>query len=114
MGRKPQPILRCHRISQDSRARNGMTPALRSALAGFGLGILISIPLLLLAGLWAAGGHCSYALLKIFFPIPMICVVARGSITTPIIVLGLIQFPLYGLILGSLCQRHHFRYFAIG
>jgi len=91
-----------------------MTAPIRSSLAGFGVGILIAIPLLLLAVLWAAGGHGTYALAKILFPIPMICVVTRGSVTAPIIFLALVQFPFYGLILSLLYRMRHFRYYASG
>jgi hypothetical protein len=91
-----------------------MTAPIRSSLAGFGLGVLISIPLVLLAVVWAAGGHGTYALAKILFPIPLIFAVIHGSIAPPIVGLALVQFPLYGLIYGALYRSRYFRYYAIG
>ena len=91
-----------------------MTTPVRNALAGLGLGILISVPLLLIAIVWAAGGHGTYVLARIVFPIPMICASSRGSITPSIIAVALAQFPLYGSACGALYRSRACRYYAIG
>ena len=63
-------------------------------------------PVALFVGLVSAGaGHGNYVAVKILFPYTMLSTVLFESINTPFVVLGLVQFPLYGLILGLAGQR---------
>ena len=62
---------------------------------------LIVAPLFLFFGIASGGaGHRNYLLAKILFPFTMLSTKAFGSIVAPFIVLAIIQFPLYGFILG--------------
>lgn len=64
---------------------------------------LISIPLaivfLFAAALFAGGGHGSYLAAQILFPFTMAGTFLTGMITMPLIAIGLLQFPLYGMVL---------------
>lgn len=46
----------------------------------------------------AGAGHGSYRAVKLLFPYTMLSTGATGSITIPFIVLGMIQYLLYGFI----------------
>lgn len=62
---------------------------------------LIITPLALISAILSAGaGHGSYFLAKILFPYTMLSTSLFESITTPFILLAIVQFPLYGLILA--------------
>jgi hypothetical protein len=75
----------------------------------FWIPILISIvitPFCLLLALGSAGaGHGDYFLIKIFFPYTMISTIYLNSITLPFIILGIIQFPLYGIIIAIAIKK---------
>jgi hypothetical protein len=59
-------------------------------------------PVFLYLGIASGGaGHGHYLLAKILFPFTMLSTRAFGSIVAPFILLAIIQFPLYGFILGS-------------
>jgi hypothetical protein len=47
----------------------------------------------------AGGGHGSYCLAKLLFPYTMASTAFTSYITQPIVWLGVLQFPVYGLIL---------------
>jgi hypothetical protein len=91
-----------------------MTTLTRHSLAGFSIGILLSIPVLMLAVFCAGAGHGTYTPAKLLLPFAMIFVVGRESITPAIVGVALIQFPIYGLICGALYCSRYFRYYAIG
>jgi len=58
-------------------------------------------PLFLYFGIASGGaGHGNYLLAKIVFPFTMLSTKAFGSIIAPFILLAIIQFPVYGFILG--------------
>jgi hypothetical protein len=62
---------------------------------------LIVTPIALLLGVASAGaGHGDYRLAMILFPYTLLSAVIFDSITTPFIILAIIQFPLYGIALG--------------
>jgi hypothetical protein len=80
-------------------------PAIRShaapILIGAGLGILATLPAALLALASAGGGHGHYELARALFPFSMLLTPLAGdTITAPLIVLALVQFPLYGAAIG--------------
>ena len=47
------------------------------------------------------GGHGSYVLAKLFFPYSMLLTTLTGTITYTLMGLAIVQFPLYGLAVGS-------------
>jgi hypothetical protein len=58
-------------------------------------------PFLLVLGLasWA-GGEGNYFFTKLFFPFTMLSTIPFHSISWAFIVLGVVQYPLYGLLIG--------------
>jgi len=61
---------------------------------------LLATPLLLFTVVLAAGGgHGTYGLAKMLFPWTMMSTAVTKSITQPFIVLGIAQYPVYGIIL---------------
>jgi hypothetical protein len=63
---------------------------------------LVLTPVFLFLGLVSGGaGHGDYVLARILFPFTMLSTRIFGSIVTPFILLAIIQFPLYGLVLGT-------------
>jgi hypothetical protein len=87
--------------------------ALRSSLVGLAAGVLITIPFLAFVVFTAAAGHGTYAPAKLLFPFAMFAAVVGHSITPPFIVAACIQFPLYGLVLGSVAGSARFRPLAL-
>ena len=72
----------------------------RAPLFGVLLGLVASIPLLLLAIASGGAGHGNYFWAKILFPFTMLSTSVFQSITFPFIVLAIIQFPAYGFLIG--------------
>jgi hypothetical protein len=66
----------------------------------FVLSIFVELFACLLCLFAGAAGHGSYLPAKIFFPYTMISTSVYGSIIKPFIFLGIIQFPIYGIILA--------------
>lgn len=65
--------------------------------------MLVLTPFCLLVGFFSAGaGHGSYFFAKVLFPFTMISTVFYDEITLTFLVLGLIQFPMYGVFLGAM------------
>ncbi|MEI7489163.1 MAG: hypothetical protein WCJ72_17485 [Chryseobacterium sp.] len=58
--------------------------------------------LLLLVVFMMGGGHGTYIPTIILFPFGMIGTIFQKSITVPFVVLGLLQFPIYGYFLDIL------------
>jgi hypothetical protein len=64
-------------------------------------GMLITISALVLAVLSSGAGHGDYGFARLLFPIPLcVAVFVTGSIDTPSIVLALVQFSIYGGLIG--------------
>lgn len=62
---------------------------------------LIVTPVALLLGLGSAGaGHGDYRLAMILFPYTLLSTTVFDSITPSFIILAIVQFPLYGIVLG--------------
>ena len=74
------------------KARKFLIPILASLVA--------TPPLLFVAVFYTRAGHGSYFLAKILFPFTMLSTVLFGSIVAPFVVLAILQFPLYGILLG--------------
>ena len=75
-----------------------------SPYLGFALGALVALPCAFLAVTAAGAGHGSYLPARLLFPFTMLSTLLYGPFTTPFILAALIQFPLYGLVLGC-CHR---------
>lgn len=59
------------------------------------------LPALYLAAVSGGAGHGSYFWAKVLFPYPMIATLITGSLAPALILLALVQFPVYGLIIGN-------------
>ena len=67
---------------------------------------LVVTPIALLLGIGSAGaGHGDYRLAMILFPYTLLPTSLFNSITPPFIILAIIQFPIYGLVLGYANER---------
>ncbi len=76
---------------------------------------LVATPPLLFAALaYTRAGHGSYFLAKILFPFTMLSTVLFRSIVAPFIVFAVLQFPLYGLLLGRANASGTFARWATG
>jgi hypothetical protein len=81
------------------------------------LSALVTPVLAVLVVMAAGGGHGSYYLAKILFPYAMASTVFTGYITQPIVWLGVLQFPAYGLILDwahSTGRQGHYTIALVG
>lgn len=74
--------------------------ALHAVGGGAALGAFVSLPALGLAVLSAGAGHGGYAAARALFPLPMLLTLVEGSIGPLSSGLALLQFPLYGALLG--------------
>jgi hypothetical protein len=69
-------------------------------LAGVALGTLIELPALLVAIASSGAGHGDYVAARALFPLSMLLTLLEGSIGVFSGGLALLQFPLYGALLG--------------
>lgn len=68
--------------------------------------MMLLTPLFLLIGIASSGaGHGNYFLAKLLFPFTMLSTLIFDIITVPFLIIGLMQFPAYGVILGLMNQR---------
>ena len=73
-------------------------------MAGVGVGVLIAPVALFLAIASGGAGHGHYEFARLFFPYTLLLTRLTGNtITLPLILLALAQFPLYGGLIG-LCR----------
>ncbi len=63
-------------------------------------GVLIGALAIVITVLIAGGGHGSYIPAKLFFPYTMLSTFHFGIINLPFVVLAIVQFPLYGAVIG--------------
>ena len=67
---------------------------------------LVVTPIALLLGIGSAGaGHGDYLLAMILFPYTLLSTSLFNSITAPFIVFAIVQFPIYGFVLGYANER---------
>ncbi len=76
---------------------NDLRAVIWRAVTGLGVGMQFALPTLLLGFLSAGGGHGDYLWAKVFFPYTMI---SPGEISLLLEVLALVQFPVYGILIG--------------
>lgn len=69
---------------------------IRAALLGAALGLLVFLPAIVLAFLSSGGGHGDYVAARILFPYSMLLTLIEGAIGPVALLIGIIQFPLYG------------------
>lgn len=67
---------------------------------GAALGLLFAVPALLAALLSTGAGHGDYSAARALFPVPMLLTLLEGSIGPIARAAALLQFPLYGALLG--------------
>lgn len=82
------------------------TKALR---VGFAIGVLITVPALITALASGAAGHGHYVAARALFPIPLLLTPYEGDTIGPVsIAIGLLQFPIYGAVLGRSIDRRNY------
>jgi hypothetical protein len=74
-------------------------------IIGLSAGTLIGGISLVIAVMAAGGGHGTYMPAKILFPYTMLSTITMERITSPYVLLAILQFPLYGLFLGFTLSR---------
>jgi hypothetical protein len=75
---------------------------------GIAIGVAITPLAAVLAIASGGAGHGHYEFTRLFFPYTMLLTrVAGDTITLPLIVLALAQFPIYGAVIGACARRHH-------
>jgi hypothetical protein len=67
---------------------------------GVRIGILLTGPAVLAAIMSAGAGHGSYITARVLFPFAMLVSQLEGSIGPVAMGVGLLQFPLYGALIG--------------
>lgn len=67
---------------------------------GVRIGIIFTCPAILAAIMSAGAGHGSYITARVLFPFAMLVSQLEGSIGPVAMSVGLLQFPLYGALLG--------------
>jgi hypothetical protein len=86
---------------------------LRTSFIGFALGVLITIPLGWIIIVAAGAGHGSYVPAKLIFPVGMLGPVFRQSLTPPWVIAVVLQFPIYGLLIGRAYHSRRVRLTAL-
>jgi hypothetical protein len=78
----------------------------RKVLPCVSIGGLVTLPAALLAIASGGAGHGNYLFARVLFPYPMLLTrLTDDTVTLPLIVLGLAQFPLYGVVVGLAASR---------
>jgi hypothetical protein len=72
----------------------------KATTVGLALGVLAALPALLVAVMSAGAGHGEYVAARALFPASMLLTLIEGSIGPLAIAVGLLQFPLYGALMG--------------
>jgi hypothetical protein len=77
-------------------------------------GLLITPIALFLAIASGAAGHGNYIFARLFFPYSMLLtLIQNDTITLPLVLLALVQFPLCGAVIGFAAAKKHTLY-AVG
>ena len=77
--------------------------------AGLVVGLLVEIPTLMLAIGSAGAGHGDYAVARALFPASMLLTLLEGDTIGAIsITVGLLQFPIYGLVVAWCVIRRNY------
>ncbi len=73
----------------------------KAHIVGLVVGILVAPAALILGVLSSGAGHGDYLIAKLLFPMTMVSTLLLGSITTPFILLAVMQYPIYGWFVGD-------------
>ena len=71
------------------------------------VGVMVTIPAVFLSVVSAGSGHGHYVEARLFYPLPCLLGRANNHLADEHMLLALVQFPLYGVIVGSF--RHRLR-----
>jgi hypothetical protein len=74
--------------------------AVKAVVSGAALGLLLGFPALFAGIISAGAGHGDYVAARALFPVPMLLTLLEGSIGVLSAGLALLQFPIYGGLLG--------------
>src|SRR5215831_5989879 len=77
----------------------------RQVLLCVSIGGLVTLPAALLAVASGGAGHGNYLFARVLFPYTMLLTRLTETVTLPLIVLGLAQFPLYGAVVSLATSR---------
>ena len=81
----------------------------KAVAVGFALGALITVPAVMAGAASAGAGHGHYVAARALFPIPLLLTPFEGDrIGTVSITIGLLQFPVYGAVLGWSIARKNY------
>ena len=69
-------------------------------LVGLGVGTVIEVLAIVLAFISTGFGHGSYVMARLLFPYSFLGTLLEGAIGPVSMCIGLIQFPLYGILIG--------------
>ena len=76
---------------------------------GFASGVLVALPAIFAAIMSAGAGHGDYVAARWLFPLPcLLTLLVNGSFGTFSIGVGLLQFPIYGAVLGWSRARRNY------
>ena len=99
-------------MTRAGRARRWPPAAPRATvpiLAGILFGMVVGMPAIILAIMSAGAGHGDYLAARALFPLPLLLSRLEGAIGPISGTLALLQFPLYGALLGWSRWRKSFR-----
>lgn len=88
-----------HQINANSRRTNV------AVLVGVAIGILVALPAIFISVDSGGAGHGHYVAARALFPLAMLLTRVEGSIGVLSVSAALLQFPLYGAVLGWSTSR---------
>jgi hypothetical protein len=77
------------------------------------ISVILTPIFLFLAVISAGAGHGNYFFAKVLFPFTMLSTIGFHSITAPFMLLAIVQFPIYGIVLGRVRRRERLRRMSI-
>lgn len=80
----------------------------RPVVVGFVLGALFALPAILAAIMSGGAGHGDYVAARALFPASMLLTLVEGRVGVLSMGIGLLQFPIYGGLLGWANVRRNF------
>ena len=86
---------------QSQVKRRSMSKEIKTALMYMVFGIIFQIPALFYATGFGLAEHSDHTIAEMFFPYAMIFMkLTNGTINLVLIILAVIQFPIYGFLIG--------------
>lgn len=83
--------------------------ASKTVTIGFASGVLLTLPAVMAAVASGGAGHGDYVGARALFPVPMLFALLEGGRVRAFpIVVGLLQFPVYGALLGWSIARKNY------